>query len=396
MSGAPAEPSQQARNGQTIGAVVLEAAAAAVVFVATYASCFSPEAIDYGVHIKSTMEIVTDGFASFSRHNQYPLWHLTTVLFYGLEHSSLDAAASASALFNTAAYFAVVRFLRHGSLLKPWLCSLGALAILFLGPVCGLDTIYWTPNTWHNPTQFAVRPFAVMSFLLMTAALESYQAGRPVNRRTLIDLALMTMLSNFAKPSYAQIILPGTLLVMAYYWKRDHSPATRRFIGQLAAAMVPCAAVTVFQFTWSFFRPAGVSTDGGITIAPFLHLFLSLGWKVWMLPLFILFPLYVLILDKPARKRADVKLLAACGISGFLEMVLLEETGARRGNGNFTWGYILAEFLAFMVAVKIFLETVHDYDHADPRQRRFVTFGWVLLAIHLFIGISYFVYFVQS
>jgi hypothetical protein len=77
-------------------------------------------------------------------------------------------------------------------------------------------------------------------------------------------------------------------------------------------------------------------------------------------------------------------------------MVLLEETGARRGNGNFTWGYILAEFLAFMVAVKIFLETVHDYDHADPRQRPFVTFGWVLLAVHLFIGISYFVHFVQS
>jgi hypothetical protein len=49
-----------------------------------------------------------------------------------------------------------------------------------------------------------------------------------------------------------------------------------------------------------------------------------------------------------------------------------------------------------MVAVKIFLETVHDYDHADPRQRPFVTFGWVLLAVHLFIGISYFVHFVQS
>ena len=67
-------------------------------------------------------------------------------------------------------------------------------------------------------------------------------------------------------------------------------------------------------------------------------------------------------------------------------MIFLYEKGERERHGNFTWGYMLAVFVAFVLSVIEFL----DITYSDIKYKEAVKSGGIILfSCHLLLGIWY-------
>lgn len=389
-------------NSRYAGVVVLNIVLAVFVYFITYYACYSSWAIDFGVHITSAGQIAAGEFSAFFSHNQYPIWHAASALLQKIEHGSLQFAAfTATGLFNMGTFAAVSCYMNSRTTLNRYLASVAAFCVMLIGPVSTMSTIYWTPNTWHNPTAIAVRPFAVASFVIIVKMLDQFENQIRIRVTDIILLAILLLLSNLAKPSFAQIVIPGLGVYLICILICRRTKEAWKFFLQMVVAFLPSFLMTYAQYRWSFSGSAsGAADEGGIVIAPFEHLNTSLGGRCWLLALFLLFPLFALLFNPKSAKRSDVRLMWAMLISAFIEMALLEETGSRKNDGNFTWGYILAEFFAFAVSLKVFLEYNREFFKGGNRKSAYgyfyIAVGWLFMAAHMFIGIRYYILFVLA
>lgn len=418
----------------------------ALLFVLTYITVFNFRSgdSDYIDHLVwATLMSGRDMLAALLEGKER-LWHICVQLVILLGVDNIwSAAALVTAAANAAAYLLV--FLCWDRTLAKttprWLLAALLLAVFLAGSLTLPGQSFYVDrdavNTWHNPTNIMVRPFAAAVFYMTLRIYErrrdlatglgfAFSGGfwqqfrLPVfTRGELVLYPVCLYLSVCAKPSFLQFFAPAIFLFLLIDVIRTKGMLLP-FCMKLALTFLPAAFILLRQYLQFFgggigLANAAADTAGGGSaaaaagsgapaglllyfIAPSfsgLGDFLRQLWDNALLRTLYpcAFPLFVLLLaprrmHEPAARLGLISLAAAR-----LESLCIHETGARAAHGNFAWGYYLSIWLLWTVAMGTFVPLLQERDRAG----RLVRWGGsLLLAWHLICGIGYLVRILQT
>lgn len=401
---------------------------------------------DYIDHLVWAIGMSPDAVLASFYNGSERLWHICVkLLFPGLTNNMWTAAAIVTATADCAAYFLIYKSLESAvsERFPRWLLALLTVSVFIVNALTLPGQSFYTGkgavNTWHNPTNIMVRPFAAAVFYmtiriynrrrydchkaLVTPAEDgrsfSFQGGfwaqfsQPVfTGAELILYPLCLLFSAYAKPSFLQFFAPAILIFLLIDVIRTRGMLLP-FCIKLALAYLPAGYILLSQY-FSFFGSAGIATGAAVqtatesssagvalyfiqtSYASFGEFLAVFGGALWEFLLLCAFPLFVLLTDaRRASRSANVRLGFICLIIGWLESLLLHETGSRAAHGNFLWGYYVSVWTLWFSAVGHFAQLL-----AEPQKTRRDKItcwgGAVLLLWHLSGGIAYLVKILQT
>ena len=379
---------------------VILAAGIAVIFTSAFLTALV--GVDYPIHDGIVTSLDLSDFAALFREHMEPLWHLMT---YGVMHllrCRVEIAAGiVSGLLFVILFLIAFAALRKAVPSAP--ASAAALGSLLLH-LSGAIYLPWfnaepylgqgSPNAWHNPTTIAVKPLALIVFLLAGAVLRKSSESQFAEKTPVwkyILIALLLALSNFAKPSFAQIFIPSTVLIMII-WLIVYQRKNLGVMAGMFIACIPSLAIMVVQFVLSFYSEnKGAS---GIRIAPLEVAGLYTKSIPGSLLLALAFPLLILILDLAGKKaRWDDIFAWIMLFTGLCAKLLLAESGERASHGNFSWGYLLGLYLVWFCAVRSLIRRGAEDTAAAASGTKKFDFGFwagvILLVLHFLSGCYY-------
>lgn len=332
----------------------------------------------------------------------YPVWHLVVLCFMKFSIPEVYAAAYANALFAflcAAVIYYIFDFFfqdKSNSLLNSFLTVI----VLFFGPIYVpyFNVQYYLGqgmfNTWHNPTNNAVRFLALgIVFLFVYAdCLEDTRKVKILNKDynlkglLFIVAGILLFLSTFIKPSFAQMFLPaaGIFLLLDLIRKRK-SLFTCIKIGMV---LVPTGLVFLYQYFILF--ASEDATIGGMVIAlfqvwnywspnPILSILLGNAFSFFIILIFI----------KEFCKDKYFLMAILCFICAVLEYSIFSESGSRLSDGNFGWAYNLSVGILFLFSIIKFFHFYFEYrTNTGAKLKIFIGSG--LLMAHFLWGIWYY------
>ena len=252
-----------------------------------------------------------------------------------------------------------------------------------------------SPNIWHNPTTIVVRPIALLIFLLVVSIViqakkEDFENNIPAGRAVLT--AILLVLSCLAKPSFVQVFYPAIFTLMVI-WLIMYKGKNLKTALQLLLVCLPSLAVMILQFVIAFY--GGNKNSGGITIAPFA----VAGARTRSIPISMLlvlaFPLMMLLLSAIRKSFSWGDAFAwLLLLWGLVWRLLLAEKGERTWHGNFSWGYMLAVYIVWYMAVRNYLKFYFSEQMTGNKRGVGFVLATILLAAHLVSGIYYLIYLV--
>ena len=381
-----------------IGWAVL-AAGAAILFTCGFLTALV--GIDYPPHEAIALSLIpSDPVGLFKAHPE-PFWHLLTYFVCSVFHVRVEIAAGiVSGILILITYFIAYAAIRRT---VPGLESYEAagldIVLHLSGPIYAWffnKTPYLgqgSPNIWHNPTTIAVRPIALLVFVLISSMVikarkEEFEKGIPIGRGILTSILLI--LSCLAKPSFVQVFYPGifTLMVIWLIMFRGKNLKTAL---QLFLVCLPSLIVMILQFVIAFY--SGNKGSGGITIAPFV----VAGARTKSIPVSLLlllaFPLLMLLLAAIRKSLSWGDALAWLMLFwGLVWRLLLAEKGERIYHGNFSWGFMLAAYLVWFTAVRSYLKLYFSEQMTGNKRGVGFVLSSIVLLLHLVSGIYYLIY----
>lgn len=343
---------------------------------------------DYLWHLGSAKEISFKGFVDYYIVNPYPMWHILCKLAICISSLPEDwIVAFVTTLFSFVAYIIVNFWLTSEckSIEKDFLVNILTFALFILGPLYlpRFNPNYYlgqgTPNTWHNPTNLTVRPFAILTFIILIKLIEDYQLEKKgFDRRRLYLLSFTLLISVWAKPSFIMMVIPGVGLFMIVTCYKDRS--LMGLYLRIILAFIPAVILFLSQYVMLFV--SGERGDAvGIGWLTVLHMYTSNVIISFLLA--FAFPIYWLLVDfKDCIKDVSIQLGTCCVCSGWLEMAVLLENGIHRADGNFFWGYYIAMFFMWLAIIRRFILS-------QNRKNIRLWIGWILLVLHIIFGIYY-------
>lgn len=227
---------------------------------------------------------------------------------------------------------------------------------------------YIYANTFHNPTIWVLRPFALALFIL---AVKLCNDGyfKPSTGFLSLTTAILACL---AKPNMTLVLLPGMVLLMIIKKMKATTWLSALWI------ILPSLACLTFQYCFTFGNtPAG----GGITWQPFAVMGMFSQHLIIKFFLSTAFPLAVILLfpDK-ALRWIPIQLAWLIFIFGSLLVYSLNETsGLSGGAGNFGWSAQIGLLLLFFTSSALLAKE-------RPLSNWRVTLCIALLAMHLVSG----------
>lgn len=374
------------------------------------------------------------------------LWHVFVKLLFSCGVKNIWAAAAAvTAAADAAAYFLVYKSLETAVSKKfpRWLLAaltvsvfvVNALTLPGFSSYIGRGAV----NTWHNPTNIMVRPFATAVFFMTVRIYNRHRYGlhatlipeessrtdfafeggfgtqflRPVYTKVEIVLyPLCLLLSTYAKPSFLQFFAPAILIFLLIDVIRTKGMLLP-FCIKLALAYIPAAIILFSQF-FSFFGSAGLvsaaavetaeaATGAGSGIALYFiepsfsgagDFLKALGQTLVGILYLCAFPLFILAVDGPSALRDTSYRLGLIGmVVARLESLFLHETGSRAAHGNFLWGYYLSVWMLWCAALGRYIRLISEKSTAGKLTR---WGGSALLMWHLAAGIVYIIRILQT
>lgn len=388
---------------------------------------------DFAPHIAWALQM--DGRAALSSfyNGQERLWHIFVRMLIGMGVTNIwTAAALVTAAADAAACFLVYKCLDRTvpKKLPRWLLAGLVLCVFLAGSLTLPGHSFYRDraavNTWHNPTNIMVRPFAAAVFYMTVDIYDRRRYGGPAEtadgrlafsggfwtrlrspvftRAQAVLYPLCILLSAYAKPSFLQVFAPAVFFFLLADVIRTRGKLLP-FCIRLALAYLPAALIVLAQL-FRFF--GGSVSVGAVTDSPDAAAQAASGIAVYFLqPSFsgagelllatarrllsalypCAFPLSVL-LAAPRRgwKKTSFRLGWLCVAAGLLEMTLLHETGSRAEHGNFSWGFYLSIWLLWTAAAGAYAELLQERGRAGTAVR------WVstpLLAWHVVCGALY-------
>ncbi len=381
-----------------IGWAVL-AAGAAILFTCGFLTALV--GIDYPPHEAIALSLTpSDPVGLFKAHPE-PFWHLLTYFVCNVFHIRVEIAAGiVSGLLIVITYLIAYAAIRRT---VPGLESYEAAGLDIVLHLSGAIYAWFfnktpylgqgSPNIWHNPTTIAVRPiallvFVLVSFMVIKARKEEFENGIPLGTGILTSLLLI--LSCLAKPSFVQVFYPAIFTLMVI-WLIMYKGKNLRTALQLFLVCLPSLIVMIMQFVIAFY--SGNKGSGGITIAPFV----VAGARTKSIPISLLlllaFPLLMLILTAIRKSLTWSDALAWLMLFwGLVWRLLLAEKGERTYHGNFSWGFMLAAYLVWFTAVRSYLKLYFSEQMTGNKRGVGFVLSSIVLLLHLVSGIYYLIY----
>ena len=403
-------------------------------------------ASDYTLHavwaIAMTPEEMISCFYDGSEH----LWHLCVkLLFTYVVPNMWTAAAIVTAAADAIAYFLVFKFLETAVSEKfpRWLLAVLTAAVFVVNALTlpGFDFYIsrGAINTWHNPTNIMVRPFAAAVFYMTvriynrrrydchSALVPLAEGGKgfafggsfgaqfrqPVyTKAELILYPLCLLFSAYAKGSFLQFFAPAILIFLVIDVIRTRGMLLP-FCIKLALAYIPAAVIILSQFL-TFFGDAGIVsssgdaaaaaetvTEAGVAIYFIESSFDGFGdflyslWDAVIVTLYLCaFPVFMLLVAPRHSIRSAGYRLGFIGmVVARLEALCLHETGERAAHGNFLWGYYLSTWVLWCAALGLYTQLVGEKTLSGKLTR---WAGTALLLWHLICGIFYVIAVLQT
>jgi hypothetical protein len=210
---------------------------------------------------------------------------------------------------------------------------------------------YESGNLWHNSTYLLMRLFALLCIKYYIRLHESYRTK--ISVRDAVVYSFLLMLSTAAKPSFVVVFLPGMAILLLVDLIQG---VAFKKVFFFAITVVPSLLVVLWQNVVLF----GDSTESGIVFDPWYTLSLHAKHPKVTLVLSIAFPLIVLFFSLKELLKNRIYLISwiMWGL-GFLQMLLLTETGERSNAGNFVWGYAIAIFVVNVTSLLVFIKRIH-------------------------------------
>ncbi len=431
------------RNG---AALLLTGGLFALMYLLVFRFRTGEENYDYLAHMLWAFAMTPGQMLSSFYDGSERLWHVCVKLLNMCGVSNLWVCASlVTAAAEAASYFIIYKSLELLWPEKPprWVLAVFTAAVFLVNSLTlpgGLihlteEFTRGAVNTWHNPTAIMVRPFAAAVFYMTVRiynrrrygvsgilpedaegrgfALEGgfmAQLRRPVyTKAELVLYPLCILLSAYAKPSFLQYFAPAILIFLLIDVIRTKGKVLP-FCLKLALAYLPAAVIILAQFSSFFPGGTGVSQTGaeaGTAEAASVVIyyvqtsfesvgdfFAKTGIEWWRTVCLCAFPLFIFAVDfRRSRHSAAFRLGFIGVVTGRLESMLLHETGARANHFNFYWGYYVAVWLFWSVAMARYVRLLEERSAAGRLAR---WGGSALLLWHLTVGIVYLVHLFQT
>ncbi|EOS29854.1 hypothetical protein C807_02248 [Lachnospiraceae bacterium 28-4] len=370
------------------------------IFIITFYAVLHVNSSDYEKHSLWARELsIGHLFRFMQNYVAYPLWHIVTKTFYKtFGFSLLWARATTTALFNCFAYWCVLGVWNSfsDSRLPAAAKSFWACCLLVVGPLYApwFNNYYYlgqgTGNTWHNPSNIAVKGFCILCFCMIVRLLESQKTIKEDKRRYVL-LSFLIFCSALAKPSFLQGMIPGLGLyfVIAVIINKGNREKIVKYFA-IVATFIPAVLLLFYQLFFSFFADTKIHSGGsiGIGFGRVLH-----NWTPNLFISFILafaFPIFILVLDfRNLIKKIPIQVALCYEFCAWAESALLYEAGERELDGNWLWGSYLSMFIVWMLFLFEYFNIISG-DKAGAIKKNICLYGGsALLFSHVICGIFY-------
>lgn len=201
---------------------------------------------------------------------------------------------------------------------------------------------YQSGNLWHNSTYQCMKLCAVLSLLLYWKIEKNY--ARKISRKDWLFFAAALVLTTAVKPSFLTVFAPAMALKLL--WDLFHKVPFRQ-IFLFGCSVLPACAVVLWQNSVLF----GSDTGQGFSLQPWYTFSLHADRPKLAVLCSIAFPLVILLFSVRELWKDKNYFFGwlMTGI-GFLEALLLAESGSRSRDGNFLWGYCFSIFFLFIMS----------------------------------------------
>lgn len=374
-----------------------------VVFLMTYGVVLAEQNMvsnDYSTHANWAVMIEWNKIGEYFRNTiAYPLWHFCVKFCVSVLAVSINkATALVTALFQCFAYVSVIAVWRavHVQQIQKEKMVFWAVSLFIINPLYApwINPNYYlgqaTPNIWHNPTNIAVKGFAVVSFGLVVLLLHKKKEEEKKLLQYLL-LSVVLVLSALAKPSFLQGFIPGLGVFIILRILLERKKFAFKFYVKLCAAFVPAVAVLFFQSFATFFNTDYIRPESKIRIGWGMVLY---NWTPSMflsLLLTFAFPLFVLLMNfKKLIRKEEIQVMLCYETVAWLEAALLYEEGSAFGQANFTWAGLVSAFIVWCVMLYYFILELYDCEEGSTVRKKVMIYGGIsLFAAHLLFGIIY-------
>lgn len=247
---------------------------------------------------------------------------------------------------------------------------------IYLGP--------GSPNVWHNPTLFMVKPLAFLITYFSVLAFEKNDIKK------IILSSLLLVISMFFKPSFAFVFLPSLSVFILVYFRDKLLSYWYGLIIFLPSFLFGLwQAIILLKYGYPGGRTTGVIFD----FLGVLHLYSPNVFISTILG--IAFPISLLILQPSSLKNKYLLFSWLMLFFGYLQMIFLAEKGAHFGDGNFFWGYLIAMQLVFLFSfIELYkLQSLFEKSESMSFYRSTVfykiAFLDIVFSLHLISGIIF-------
>lgn len=209
--------------------------------------------------------------------------------------------------------------------------------------------IQGAPNAWHNPTLILVRPIGILSIYFFLKCLEKAEKNETFISE-LVAFSLITLVSCFAKPSYAFVFLPGMGIYVLILLFKDFKRNLKKIGIPMLLAAMPSVVVLLLQFI-------GISSNSNKMSG--VHIYFggefrisfwqAVGGTISVMGLIIF--VFILLGKKLFLKEPSLAISFFASVVGWFQFYFLVRTGV--ATGDFFWGYALATNLATIVSVAL-------------------------------------------
>ncbi len=240
---------------------------------------------------------------------------------------------------------------------------------------------YQSGNLWHNSTYLCMKLGAIASMLLYLKIEENY--AEKISLKNWLYFAITLIITTGIKPSFLTVFAPAMALKLL--WDLFHKvPFKQIFL--FGCAVLPACGVVLWQNAVLF----GEETGQGFVFNPWYTFSLHADKPKLAVLCSIAFPLVILLFSvtELLKDRKFFFTWLMTGI-GFLEALLLAESGSRSRDGNFLWGYCFAIFYVFVVSFPKWLALWKKPGHKWLYKAMFLIAGIVFL-YQLYCGIYFF------
>ncbi len=324
----------------------------------------------------------------------------------GLDQRAIGVFLALTVLVTVWATYRVMRRLLPGES-SPILLMLLVTVSMFVMPIHikALNPYRYlslqSATIWHNATYIGMKLAGMCVMYFYYYYQENYQ--KHFSAADFIWFTVLLSFANLMKPSFILAFAPA----MAVMLLTDCVASKGKTFGRQVLFGIPVLlslVVLAYQSTKLF-----MGNDSAIVFAPAYILRFHATHPFAALLQSAAFPLLVLAANfRNLKTDRCFRVSWLIWLFGLLETLLLNETGRRQNDGNFTWGYSFCLFLVFVVCLCCFYRNVKEIysrckdagkaslvrflreDRGCRRRVLYLAAAGLLLCAHFCLGLDYF------